>query len=717
MYLMITLLIFLFQYLNLSETIEHKLTLSKANAELDEAIPSDVQSAWIKYRDEVNIDLDLFTSGFASKAEQILNGSTVSDECSQGIRFMLKQGSNKKIWAIKALDSWGRFPPPGLFSGTASSLGSYDQCLSIETPSEYFDTQYCSVYFNPVLPRRPAFHNIFHAVQVYNQSSNLTPNQNAIEFLGSKAQFFYYIPTRIGVCLTTHCNREEIDSIVKIIARKMYLKGEVATCESKLTISRNFNDHQKIAIQTDYEVGLLWNKLPDRNNSLFISLFLAFSMKRNFISLFCSNQKHQELKCLNGIRALTMTWIVFGHTMITLNFHAFSYSFNIINIIKSFGVQALLNATFTVDTFFLISGLLTSFMTWQMTNGSHKKFNPFWFIVTRYLRLTPFMIIAMCATILLPTMGSGPLWDLAQFGAACEKNWWINMFYIQSFYKTEEICLFQSWWLSSDMFFHVSSIIVLIPLLKSQRLGIIINSIVISCFIVISAIINYTRNYPLSVLPSTPHVDEFSKFIANYFMKPWTHGPPFFIGLYLGYLVAKKKYIKITKNVSMFAQIMAIISMLIVLYAPYPLTIGKTWSKWAVMVYESTSRVIWSLSVSWIIYASASGHGGFINKFLSLPIFIPFARISYAVYLSHSIIIFAYMGSRRNLFFTDSFTAVSVFISHWVLCQIFGLIGAVFVEYPFINLQKLLLNNRIGKSRSRTRERNEDHTKKLVSYL
>ncbi|XP_025017490.1 nose resistant to fluoxetine protein 6-like [Tetranychus urticae] len=313
-------------------------------------------------------------------------------------------------------------------------------------------------------------------------------------------------------------------------------------------------------------------------------------------------------------------------------------------------------------------------MTWQMTNGSHNKFNTFWLVVTRYLRLTPFMIIAMCATILLPTMGSGPLWNefVAQFGRDCENNWWINMFYIQSFYKTKEIvmskfpfpfiiqCLSSTWWLSVDMFFHILSVLVLIPLMKNQRLGITINSIIISCFVATSAFINITRNYPISILPTFPQVEEFwNDFIVNFFWKPYIHGPPFFSGLYLGYLIARKKYIKLTKNVSILAWVMVILALFTVLHAPYPLAIGKTWSKWAVMVYESTSRVIWSLSVSWIIYASASGHGGLIDKFLSLPIFIPFARISYAVYLSHLILIFAYMGSRRSLLFTDSFTAVS----------------------------------------------------------
>lgn len=84
-------------------------------------------------------------------------------------------------------------------------------------------------------------------------------------------------------------------------------------------------------------------------------------------------------------------------------------------------------------------------MTWKMANGSYDKLNIFWFIVARYLRLTPFMIFSICAMILLPAMGSGPLWNefITQFGRDCENNWWINMFYIQAFYKTNEIVSLQ----------------------------------------------------------------------------------------------------------------------------------------------------------------------------------------------------------------------------------------------------------------------------------
>lgn len=93
------------------------------------------------------------------------------------------------------------------------------------------------------------------------------------------------------------------------------------------------------------------------------------------------------------------------------------------------------------------SGLLTSYITWKTTDGVYDKFNSFWFIVSRYTRLTPSLVTAMCLTLFLPLMGSGPLWNefVAPVGKNCEKNWWVNLLYIQTFYKPDEMVSSVQW--------------------------------------------------------------------------------------------------------------------------------------------------------------------------------------------------------------------------------------------------------------------------------
>lgn len=76
------------------------------------------------------------------------------------------------------------------------------------------------------------------------------------------------------------------------------------------------------------------------------------------------------IPCIHGIRALSMTWIILGHTCII----AFKYSDNMELrkvVEKKFLFQTITNGAFSVDTFFFISGFLVSFIYFR-TNAKGK---------------------------------------------------------------------------------------------------------------------------------------------------------------------------------------------------------------------------------------------------------------------------------------------------------------------------------------------------------
>ena len=53
------------------------------------------------------------------------------------------------------------------------------------------------------------------------------------------------------------------------------------------------------------------------------------------------------------------------------------------------------------------------------------------------------------------------------------------------------------------------------------------------------------------------------------------------------------------------------------------------------VIYYGFNRLAWSCAVSWVIIACIKKRGGPINEFLSWSCFIPLARISYCMYLTH----------------------------------------------------------------------------------
>lgn len=128
--------------------------------------------------------------------------------------------------------------------------------------------------------------------------------------------------------------------------------------------------------------------------------------------------------------------------------------------------------------------------------------------------------------------------------------------------------------------------------------------------------------------------------------------------------------------------------------------------------YESFSRVSWAIAVGWIIFACVQGYGGPINWFLSLPQWQPLCRLSYCVYLLHTLIQVKQTATIRSAIFFSDFNAVSIY-EEFLLSLVpnffffsgkihafwgdFGLTLCISVlwtlafESPIITLEKLLL--------------------------
>jgi peptidoglycan/LPS O-acetylase OafA/YrhL len=94
-------------------------------------------------------------------------------------------------------------------------------------------------------------------------------------------------------------------------------------------------------------------------------------------------------------------------------------------------MQSIGNATVSVDTFFLMSGLLVSFLLLRELDRNKGKFNVGLFYLHRYLRLTPVyaVILGFVATLMV-YLGTGPNWYSVTFYAdACRTAWWRQFLY------------------------------------------------------------------------------------------------------------------------------------------------------------------------------------------------------------------------------------------------------------------------------------------------
>lgn len=61
-------------------------------------------------------------------------------------------------------NSWGDFPAPGVFEGTFTSMGSYYGCVDTKANDFIGEAQYCTLKYQPIVPKRPRYHNILATI-------------------------------------------------------------------------------------------------------------------------------------------------------------------------------------------------------------------------------------------------------------------------------------------------------------------------------------------------------------------------------------------------------------------------------------------------------------------------------------------------------------------------------------------------------------------------
>lgn len=670
---------------------------------------SDVETEWLRFH---NTTLDWshkFVNWIEPTVIDILDQSSISNKCSDGIKRVIKAFGKLELSAVKMLDSWGRFPPSGMLQGTYTSFGSYDECLEINFDNSKTQTQYCTLLFSNSLPPRVAYHNVLHPVTIFRNATKKGLDNDLALYLASKAHFMYYMPLRLGVCLPTDCSTKEVEQIAQVAGNKLALKAKVKHCEDKEALKPPHSSYQIISIMvlalaislvvigTCIDCFDLCNYSP---TPAFRPFLLAFSMGRNIKSLVNTETSDGDISCLHGMRVLLISWIIMGHVFLWINYSQFSRSFQVSELVTPFWVQGFLHVNIGVDAFFFISGLLTIYATWKMTGGNLKKLNLFGYFTARLLRLTPAYIIFIAGTFMLPYFGSGPLWrDVIGYEIHnCELTWWSNLIYLHNIFGIENICMIHTWYLSIDMQFHFAAIVVIFLLMKKPLLGHIANSTLILLFTAICACLTYFRAYPPFSITTMPEVEQRYNWGLYYKLQIWPHVGPYCVGLAFGYILAKnKKSLKIHLSklqVFLAWAATALTSFTISFLAIYRWNNGDPYNPTESAIYAATHRTLWAVCLGWVVLACCLGRGGFIEKFLTWKAFVPLSRITYSVYLVHGWFIVGYIGYLRQLFDANLYNFAMIFFSHLMASFLCGWIFALLFESPFLVIQKEILKRR-----------------------
>uniref|UniRef100_A0A3B4FGK3 O-acyltransferase like n=1 Tax=Pundamilia nyererei TaxID=303518 RepID=A0A3B4FGK3_9CICH len=345
---------------------------------------------------------------------------------------------------------------------------------------------------------------------------------------------------------------------------------------------------------------------------------------------------------LNGIRVLSLLWIICGH----------SAQFPVINSLDNykdwrktvesspFYVLTISGPVFmAVDTFLLLGGLLSARSLLGSINKAEDKLSLSLvgnYLLKRITRIQPLHLFIMCLTIgLISLVKWGPYWfPFIDTVMDCKTYWWANLLLISNLLPVHEICIPWTWYLSLDFQCYATT-----PLLVYlYRLT--------------------SENY-----------------VLYYYVKPYTRYGPFLIGILTGIYLTWQAALGWLCCLSLLALLVGL---------PYILKETPANPSVPHALYQGLHRPLWALAVTWIILACEEGYGGFIKRFLSLTFWVPLSNISFACYLIHPVFIILYIGFQETPIHYTDINFMYLFLGHLVLTLAVSYMLTVLVEKPYL---------------------------------
>ncbi|XP_052899878.1 nose resistant to fluoxetine protein 6-like [Anopheles moucheti] len=624
---------------------------------------------------------------FASIVDRLqsLDTSQLHNEtrCDRQLLALVAGIQAKEFWTVKLLDSWGKWPA-GIFSGNLYELGHYDQCVDLrhEHGSPIIGTirgRYCflTVPLDNLLLASPSTQRIMP---------------------GASGKIW---AAHLGVCIPAACTAEHfqefLNTTVPDLPPVMLNCNAVAPTLSTaqwVTISI-FGTIVLLAIaSTLYEaVTLCRGQTPHRN----LVIFSLYCNGRKLLATCQRNQQMASIKsgtmdCINGIRVLSMVWVVFSHNYVRIGMQPIINSHVILSWLESYHSVLVVSSTVSVDTFFLLSGLLTC---WSILNALDKsgKLNLPIMYLHRYLRLTPALAaLVLFSATLMRYVGSGPFWDgaMSLTEDSCQQYWWSALLYVQNYVNPQNVCLGHTWYLSVDMQLYLVAPFLIYPLWRwGRRVLLVIVALIVASMVTV-CVLFYVHHLRLSFLA----VDEERLRHVYTYYPTHTRAGAWLVGVLYGYVMqrTKKHYVQLSRWYVALGWTLACTAMLTILLTDHPIQQPDydTLPQAADASYESLSRVLWASAIGWIVFACVNGYGGPVNDFLGATFWQPLGRLSYAIYLLHFPIQMMMAGFARVPFYFTDLLAAYQFWGDIGFTLTVALLWTLLFESPTIGVERMI---------------------------
>ncbi|XP_015787986.1 uncharacterized protein LOC107365032 [Tetranychus urticae] len=697
---------------------------------------SDYLQSWSKFENFTSSLVTNIATDLDYHLKNVLNHSNVSQECSNSLLKWVNNLKSTDPTAVKQFDSWGRIPS-GLMSGGWIDHGGFHECLSLD------NSQYCLLMAHLPLMNE---HQIEGFDRPYNPAY-FNFSTRLFQSVANYVHFFRYMNITSALCLPKGCSPTELTTLANETANNYLNTGLIVNVD----LCQNRYEHVPVTwgqiISLAIIVSVIIITLIGTNWSTPGTFMYHFNFTNNCRKLFApvisSNNNNNEIKktyCLgttltylNGLKAITMFFMIFVHLAITILHTNLKTSFTMYDLTRGPSIHIFFIGDYMTDTFLLITGfestwtLLSRTYNQQSRSSAASAFRLFPYLILRWFRFVPSIIWTIVVSILVFSRHSqnligGPLWGhqraAGSISKSCEDNWFYHVLFIAHFFDSADdfgYCLLPDWYLESDYLYHLALIPVIYACLRGKpRLSVYYALFMIIFGSITTCLIIELHGTHHTWLTTTFPNRAFFKYAAAIHGKPWSHLSSYFMGVLAAFFVNKIKpqFKQVTSTIIWISWFI----LWCILFS-YDLAINKRSEPIGFgisLMFAGTAKIIWSLILIWFICCL---HHGLISpkidSFLSSYPLTVLSRISLSVLLVNLMI----MTIRNATYQTTTHInwgeqTFSVGIPIYVTIYAVAFLFSILIEAPTRNIIKSMIDLDKNSSESKSSNHSEMNSPK-----
>ncbi|KAK3916727.1 Nose resistant to fluoxetine protein 6 [Frankliniella fusca] len=663
-----------------------------------------------------------------------------SAQCRNHTKQLLDSALNLTAWASLMVDATAK-SGSDLLRGDTYVLGGFDECLSAAGAGAPVAPQYClaEVQLSSAAAEPTAQQQATSAATKANTFQPLWPNRNQV---GGR----FWTPAapkqRVhwGACLPAACGPLDLAVLLRaalhldppLDSGAVQLDVSVPPRACQDSVVKPFQGSELVVIgvfigflsllviATVYDV-LLVTDSDLETKAILPQVLVSFSVRSNLEKLVRWSPSELGLDCVLGIKFYCMLLITAGHGVVFLATGPITNADFVKQAVREPQHSYLLNGMLLVDSFLVVSGfLLTRLLLLELDRRRSVNFGLLY--IFRYIRLTPsyLAVVALYAT-LLPRLGSGPLWPsrILLEQDRCRASWWANLLYVNNYVNTDQLCMFQSWYISADTQLFMLAPLVVYPLWRWPTLGRLLAVLATFLSILIPFAITWSRllDPVLLIFPREIWLGDLSgnAMYQTAIVRTHMRASSYCCGLLLGWFVHRFQsterevsqdrarqqqqqprddavdglVFQRTVRLGWAAAVLVGVSCMFsvsVFYQP-----GHAYNPLEAALYASLHRLGWCVATSWVIFACVTGNGGVMQRALTWRPLVPLSRLTYCAYLVNGAVVLWGVAAVRQPRTLSTPTLALEVVSQIFATFLGALILSLMLESPIHGLERALL--------------------------